>query len=82
MADPVLIGLFVTSHAAGEIRTYTFDNVNLSGDVSGEIVSEDIDSSSGNTADPIYVALEDSTGAVASVAHPYPAATQITSWRD
>jgi len=29
MADPVLIGLFVTSHAAGEIRSYTFDNVSV-----------------------------------------------------
>jgi concanavalin A-like lectin/glucanase superfamily protein/Ig-like domain-containing protein len=27
MADPVLIGLAVTSHAAGELRTFTFDNV-------------------------------------------------------
>jgi regulation of enolase protein 1 (concanavalin A-like superfamily) len=27
MADSVYIGLFVTSHAAGEIRTFTFDNV-------------------------------------------------------
>jgi hypothetical protein len=81
MADPVLIGLFVTSHAAGEIRTYTFDNVSISGDV-GELVSQDIDSISGNSAEPIYVKLEDSTGAVASVTQGYPAATQITSWRD
>jgi len=29
MTDPVLIGLFVTSHAAGEIRTFTFDNVSV-----------------------------------------------------
>jgi hypothetical protein len=29
MAAPALIGLFVTSHADGEIRTYTFDNVSL-----------------------------------------------------
>ncbi len=27
MTDPVLIGLAVTSHAAGEIRTFMFDNV-------------------------------------------------------
>ncbi|MBN2316966.1 MAG: hypothetical protein JXM79_23770 [Sedimentisphaerales bacterium] len=27
MADDIYIGLFVTSHAAGEQRTYTFDNV-------------------------------------------------------
>ncbi|MHC4643657.1 MAG: DUF1349 domain-containing protein, partial [Planctomycetota bacterium] len=29
MEDPVLIGLFVTSHADGEIRSYTFDNVSV-----------------------------------------------------
>jgi hypothetical protein len=78
MAETVLIGLFVTSHAAGEARTYTFDNVDIQGDVDGVIVSEDIDSVSGNTADPIYVALEDATGAVAVVAHPYASATQLT----
>jgi len=66
MADPVLVGLFVTSHAAGEIRTYTFDNVSVEGDV-GDLVSEDIDSVSGNSGEPIYVAIEDSAGAVAMV---------------
>jgi hypothetical protein len=29
MASDVYIGLFVTSHAAGEVRTYTFDNVTV-----------------------------------------------------
>jgi len=29
MAEQVYIGLCVTSHAAGELRTYTFDNVNV-----------------------------------------------------
>ncbi|UCG48891.1 MAG: hypothetical protein JSU94_03735, partial [Phycisphaerales bacterium] len=33
MTDPVLIGLCVTSHAAGELRTMTFDNVSYSGNV-------------------------------------------------
>ncbi len=50
MADPVLIGLFVTSHAAGQIRTYTFDNVSIEGSVSADFVSEDIASVSGNSA--------------------------------
>ena len=36
MNDPVLIGLCVTSHAAGELRTFTFDNISLTGEVSGE----------------------------------------------
>jgi hypothetical protein len=33
MQDPVLIGLCVTSHATGELRTYQFDNVKLSGNI-------------------------------------------------
>ena len=33
MGDTVYIGLFVTSHTAGEVRTYTFDNLNAVGDV-------------------------------------------------
>ena len=81
MADPVLIGLFVTSHADGENRTYVFDNVDIQGDVDGVIVSEDIASVSGNSAEPIYVAIEDLNGAVATVAHPYAAATQVTTNR-
>jgi hypothetical protein len=53
--------------------------VDLQGDVDGVIVSEDIASVSGNSAESIYVALEDSTGAVAAVTHPYPAATQLAN---
>ena len=37
MADPVLVGLFVTSHASGEIRTYTFDNVTVENEVNVQI---------------------------------------------
>ena len=33
MQDPVLIGLCVTSHVAGTLRTYTFDNVSYTGNV-------------------------------------------------
>jgi hypothetical protein len=39
------------------------------------------DDPGGNAPAPIYVALEDSTGAVASVTHGNPAATNIESWR-
>jgi hypothetical protein len=84
MADPVLIGLFVTSHADGENRTYTFDNVDIQGDVDGVLVSEDIDSVSGNSAEPIYVALDDAAGNSALVVYPFDGATQITTprfWR-
>ena len=33
MTDPVWIGLCVTSHATGELRTFTFDNVSLTGNI-------------------------------------------------
>ena len=36
MQDPVLIGLAVTSHTEGELRTYIFDNLSFTGGVSGE----------------------------------------------
>jgi len=36
MAATVKIGLFVTSHAAGQLRTYTIDNVSMEGDIVGE----------------------------------------------
>ncbi|MHC4703973.1 MAG: PA14 domain-containing protein, partial [Planctomycetota bacterium] len=80
MADPVLIGLFVTSHAAGEIRTYTFDKVSIDGNVTADDISADVDSVSGNSAEPVYVALEDAAGNVGVVAYPDPAATRITQW--
>jgi hypothetical protein len=80
MADPVLIGLFVTSHAAGELRTYTFDNVGIDGDISDVTMDTDV-GIPGNAPAPIYVTLEDTAGAMATVTHGNPAATNIESWR-
>jgi hypothetical protein len=83
MTDPVLIGLCVTSHQTGELRTFTFDNVDIEGNISANDISSDVgDDPGGNDAEPLYVALEDSTGAVASVTHPHAAAVQIDEWRD
>ncbi len=80
MATDIYIGLFVTSHAAGELRTYMFDNVDIVGNISADDYSTDI-GLGGNSPEPIYVALEDSTGAVAMVTHPYAEATMIDAWR-
>ncbi len=79
MADPVLIGLFVTSHAAGEKRTYTFDSVSTTGKVSSAAVNQDIGIPS-NSAEKLYLAVEDASGALGVVTHPDPAATQIDQW--
>jgi hypothetical protein len=80
MADPVLIGLFVTSHAAGEKRTYEFSDVDIVGDITADTMNTDI-GIPGNAPAPIYVALEDTTGAMAKITHGNPAATNIESAR-
>jgi len=79
MADPVLVGLFATSHAAGEKRTYTFDNVSIKGNIVAGIEHQDVGIAS-NSAEPLYVALEDSAGVSAVVAYSDPAATRINQW--
>lgn len=78
MADPVYIGLFVTSHASGETRTYEFDNVSIAGDISDTDMNQDIGiGEGGNAPAPIYATLEDSSGATATVVHSDAAATNI-----
>ena len=79
MAADVYIGLFVTSHASGEVRTYTFDNVSTTGNVDPAAANQDV-GIAGNSAEPLYVALEDGAGALGVVTHPNPAATQIAQW--
>jgi hypothetical protein len=79
MADPVLIGLFVTSHAAGEKRTFTFDNVTIEGNVSTDLVSADIGIPA-NSAESVYVVLEDAAGNIGKVTHSDLAATRIDQW--
>ncbi|MDI6450466.1 LamG-like jellyroll fold domain-containing protein [Anaerobaca lacustris] len=72
MQDPVLIGLAVTSHAAGELRTYEFDNISTTGNVTGEwrVADVGVEQGEGNAPAPLYVVLEDATGKVAVVSHP------------
>ncbi|MGE5297178.1 MAG: PA14 domain-containing protein, partial [Solirubrobacterales bacterium] len=71
MADPVCIGLAVTSHASGELRTFQFDNVSMTGDVAGDWAVADIGvAQGGNDPAPVYVALTDAAGNTAVVTHP------------
>jgi hypothetical protein len=70
MAAPVYIGLCVTSHAAGEERTFEFDNISTTGGVTGAWKGAAIASARFNDATSIYVALEDSAGKVAVVSDP------------
>jgi len=80
MGNPVYIGLAVTSHVAGALRTFTFDNVSTTGNVTPDglfTATDDIGIASNDPA-PMSVAIQDATGAVAAVTHPDPKATQTT----
>jgi hypothetical protein len=81
MAAPVYIGLCVTSHAAGEDRTFEFDTISTTGGVSGAWQGAAIASARFNSATSMYVALEDSAGKVAVVSDPALANTDAwTPW--
>ncbi len=80
MGNPVYIGLAVTSHAAGQLRTFKFDNVATTGDITpaGLFASWDDIGIASNDPATMSVAIEDAAGKVAVVAHPDPKATQTT----
>jgi len=84
MDQKVYIGLFVTSHAAGELRTYTFDNVSSTGNLvpAGPFTLSKAVGLPGNSAQPVFVVAEDSAGAMAPVSYPDAAASQIASLRN
>ncbi len=79
MTDPVLIGLAVTSHQSGEKRTFTFDNVSTTGKIGATAANQDVGITS-NSAEKLYLAVEDSAGGLGVVTHVDPAATQIDQW--
>ncbi len=69
MADPIYIGLAVTSHVAGTNRTYQFDSISATGGVSGAWQGAVINSPSHNSAQKLYVTVEDSAGKKATTTH-------------
>jgi len=80
MKDPVFIGLAVTSHLAGTMRTWTFDSVSTTGNVvpAGPFAAWEIINTAQNDPAPLYVALEDKAGKMAMVTNPNPAAVNTT----
>jgi hypothetical protein len=81
MGSNVYIGLALTSHDAALTGQAKFSNVTTSGTVTGQWQSQDIGIVS-NSAEPIYVAVANKSGASAVVAYENPAATQIDSWTE
>jgi hypothetical protein len=81
MSSNVYVGLALTSHDAALTCEAVFSNVTISNNVSGQWMSQDIGIES-NSADPMYVAIANSTGQPAVVYHDDPDATQIDTWTE
>jgi hypothetical protein len=80
MTAPVYIGLCVTSHHAGEDRTFQFEGIKSTGGVSGQWQGVVIDSPLWNSAQDFYVVLQDSLGKSAVVTNA--AAVNSGDWLD
>ncbi|MHC4439840.1 MAG: hypothetical protein ACYS3S_20985 [Planctomycetota bacterium] len=71
MGANVHIGLAVTSHNASETCQAVFTNVSTTGNVTGQWMNQDIGIES-NDAEPLYVAVSNSTGTPVVVVHDDP----------
>jgi hypothetical protein len=81
MTTNVYIGLALTAHNAAETCQAVFSNVTTSANVSGQWQHQDIGIFS-NDAEPLYVAISNSTGSPAIVINDDPAAAQIDTWTE
>ncbi len=81
MGANVYIGLALTSHDAALTCQAVFSNVTTTGNVTGQWANQDIGIAS-NDAEPLYVAVSNSTGTPAVVVHDDPAAAQIDTWTE
>jgi hypothetical protein len=81
MSSNVYIGLAVTSHNNNVTCEVKFSNVKMTGNVGPQWANQDIGIES-NDAEPLYVAVSNSTGTPAVVVHDDPAATTIDTWTE
>ena len=81
MGANVYIGLALTSHNAALTCQAVFSNVTTTGNVTGQWAHQDIGIAS-NDAEPLYVAVSNSTGSPGIVVHDDPAATNIDTWTE
>jgi len=81
MGANVYIGLALTSHDAALTCQAVFSNVTITGNVTGQWTNQDIGIAS-NDAEPLYVAVSNSSGSPAVVFHDDPAAAQIDTWTE
>ena len=84
MTAPVYIGLAVTSHASGELRSFEFDSVSTTGNVTGAWKVQDIGVAqpNGNGLDKLYVVVEDSAGKTAIAKNPDAGVVLSLGWTE
>jgi hypothetical protein len=66
MTDPVQVGLAVTSHVAGENRTYQFESIASTGNVTGAWQGAVINTAQYNDPAAMYLTVQDSAGKTAT----------------
>jgi hypothetical protein len=81
MGSDVYIGLALSSHVAGVACEAVFSNVETTGTISGQWAHQDIGIIY-NTAEPLYMAVSNASGAPAVIAHDDPAAATIDAWTE
>ena len=81
MSANVYIGLALTSHDAALTCQAVFSNVSTTGNVTGQWTNQDVGIES-NDAEPLYVAVSNSTGNPVVVVHDDPSAAQINTWTE
>ena len=81
MSSTVYVGLAVTSHNNTVACETVFSSVTMTGTVSGQWTNQDIGIES-NAAEPLYVAIANSTGAAAVVAHEDTNAATLDTWTE
>jgi hypothetical protein len=84
MTDPVLIGLALTSHNAGQATSAEFSNVAFAGNVTGNWQVAEIGAAqpTGNALAPLYVSLKDANGQTVTVAHPNANIVGRSGWNE
>jgi len=81
MSSNVYIGLALTSHDAALTCQAVFTSVTFTGTVSSQWMNQDVEIES-NDAEPLYVAVSNTTGNPVVVVHDDPAAAQVDTWTE
>ncbi len=84
MAADVLVGLAVTSHNANAVTAAEFSNLSMTGNVTGQWQVAEIgaDQPEGNSAEPMYVRIEDNAGGSVTIVNADEAITLRSVWQE